>query len=352
MPILSALLTPKADIKVSHGIVCLLKNLSIPPDNKLPIGNQHKTVPLLSPYLSADMDKVQPLQFATVGLLKHLCAGCVDNSLDLVNGGDTLEVLLELLQRTEDVPTRMEGTRVLVNVAKTLWSGAQDQQRLQSRQKLVSNAVVVALAEMVRSSPKYPVLVNEGIMAMTLLASERDQHGAQLVASALISDPATEELNALAANANTLEDSSSSTPLRDSNTNKQPQRNSSTTVKKDRIPSRKTTMDSLASQSSQPLSPPKTSADMISTVLARRDARMPPQFASNACVFVQTLIDGSRSTPTSTTTPPIIATDDGAIKRVLQSWTRALTRLSEVGPQETITLARQTLKSANEFLSV
>jgi hypothetical protein len=331
VPILSALLTPKADIKVAHGIVCLLKNLSIPPDNKVILGHEHKIMPLLIPYLSADMDKVQPLQFATVGLLKHLCNGCAENCLDLVNGSESLDVLLQLLQRTEDVPTRMEGTRVLVNVAKTLYSGGQDQQRTQARRKLLTSAVVVALAEMVRSSPKYPVLVNEGILAMTLLASEREQQGAQLVASALLSDPAKEELDAMAERAS-ADDSVS------------PAKSLPSLPAKDRTPSRKTTMDSLASQSSQPLLPPKTCADMIATVLSRRDARMPPQFASNACVFVQTLIDGGRAIAN-------IKADDGAIRRVLQSWTRALNRLSEVGPQETIILAKQTLKSTNDYLA-
>lgn len=352
VPILSALLTPNADIKVAHGVVCLLKNLSIPPANKQIIGNNHKNMPLLSHYLIAEMDKVQPLQFATVGLLKHLCAGCAENAMDMVNKGDTLEVLLQLLQRTEDVPTRMEGTRVLVNVTKTLWTSGQDASRLQARQKLVTSPVAIALAEMVRSSPKYPVLVNEGILAMTLIASEGERQGARLVASALLSDPTLEELNALSQSSITEGETlaaaatTNATPVKGETALKKP------SPAKDRAPSRKATMDSLASQSSQPLPPPRTSADMIANVLARRDARMPPQFASNACILVQTLVDGSQSTKKN-----LLATlssseyNDESVRRVLQSWTKALVQLSEVGPQETIALAKQSLKSTTDFLA-
>ncbi|UZJ55245.1 hypothetical protein CBS101457_004565 [Exobasidium rhododendri] len=339
---LTALLTPSADIKVAHGIVCLLKNLSIPPDNKLLIGNKHQTIYQLSPYLTSKMDNVQPLQFVTVGLLKHLCAGCVDNAIDLISIGDTFQVLLDLIQRTEDVPTRMEGTRVLVNVIKTLWSANNlDADRLHIRQKLVSEAVTLALAEMIRSSPKYPVLVNEGLLALTLIASEQELNGAQLVASALLSDPAVgtqklevegiEELTSTEADQQVSTNGKTDMPARP----------------KDRTPSRKTTMDSLASQSSQTtLSPPRTSADMIATVLARRDARMPPQFASNACILIQTLVDGSSSQSSSESTNA----KEFSIRRLLQSWTKALTRLSEIGPQETIAVAKKSLKSSNDYL--
>lgn len=326
---LTALLTPSADIKVAHGVVCLLKNLSIPANNKLVIGNKYKTVSLLSPYLAPEMDKVQPLQFATVGLLKHLCAGCAENAIDAVSNGNTLDVLLQLLHRTEDVPTRMEGTRVLVNITKTLWSTSTlDATRVQARSKLVSEPVAMALAEMVRSSPKYPVLVNEGILALTLIASEQEKNGARLVASALLSDPAMEELQSL------MQGSESATEASDAK---------ETLAVKERRPSRKTTLDSLASQSSQPLPPPRTSADMIANVLARRDARMPPQYASNACVFVQTLIDGSTSNK--------IHTKDDPVRSLLQTWADALTRLSDVGPQETIAVAKRSLQKTNDYLA-
>ena len=351
VPTLTTLLTASADIKVAHGIVCLLKNLSIPPDNKLVIGSKYGTMTRLSPYMSADMDKVQPLQFATVGLLKHLCAGCGENAVALVSEGDTLDVLLQLIQRTEDVPTRMEGTRVLVNVTKTLWSTSAGPERMQARQRLVSSSVTAALAEMVRSSPKYPVLVNEGILAMTLIASDRERNGAQLVADALLSDPSS------------IRDSPASTdtqaavqpaplpppPATLSSSVPQPPEPSrapaGTNERQPLGPTRRATMDSTASQSSKSLPPPRTSAEMISNVLARRDARMPPQFASNACVFVQTLVDGGRRSSSS-------KSHDDAIRRVLHTWTKDLGQLSEVGPQETIVLAKKSLKSTIDYLAL
>lgn len=322
-------------------------------------------MPLIQPFLLPDMDRVQPLQFAAVGLLKHLCAGCVPNAITFVTAGGIFEALLKLVQRTEDLPTRMEGTRVLVNVTKTLWSGNVDANRAMIRQKIVSSPVTMALAEMVRSSPKYPVLVNEGILAMTLIASEREKHGAHLVATALLSDPAMEELNAMTGelDASSPISDKAASPIEARQTNEKGtntdgnnlhRKGSRLSPQKQRAPTRKTTMDSLASQSSQPLPAPRTSADMIANVLARRDARMPPQFASNACVFVQTLIDGSQATTSSLSSSSTTSHNqvDPAIRQVLQSWLQALHRLSEVGPQETIAIAKKSLKSMNEYLAM
>lgn len=161
----------EADVKVSYGAVGLLKNLAIPAPNKAPLGRAG-LVASVAKFLGPKLDGVQPLQFATVGLLKHLCAGQVENAAQLVGASnEPLEALLELVQRTQDVPTRMEGTRVLVNAVRAVWSAPASGQG-EAREKLVRQDVATALAKMVRCSPKYPVLVNEGIFALTLIGSE------------------------------------------------------------------------------------------------------------------------------------------------------------------------------------
>jgi hypothetical protein len=69
---------------------------------------------------------------------------------------------------------------------------------------------------------------------------------------------------------------------------------------------------------------------------------MPPQFASNACILIQTLVDSSHSEASG---------KDDSVRRLLQSWTKALLRLSEVGPQETIAVAKKSLKSTNDYVA-
>ncbi len=84
-----------------------------------------------------------------------------------------------------------------MNAVKSLWTSARssnsasetlsEQGILAARQKMVRRDVIQAIAEMVRTSPKYPVLVNEGIIALTLLGSER--MGAELVSLSLLAEP-------------------------------------------------------------------------------------------------------------------------------------------------------------------
>ncbi|PWN32811.1 ARM repeat-containing protein [Meira miltonrushii] len=359
VPTLTRLLDPSADIKVAHGTMCLLKNLAIPSQNKRIIGASNDLISRLGAFLDKSRDNVQPLQFATVGLLKHLCSANVDNSFDFVLGG-TLPALLDLIRRTDDVPTRMEGTRVLVNAVKSLWSSAltpaanssnqtvDPNARQRARHVLTCEPVVSALSEMVKNSTKYPVLVNEGILALTLIAASIDDQlssGAQMVARALqtISSPRRK---------------SSAAPVGGNN-------ESSTTNESNeqlpRLPQRQTTLDALASAAPNALPVLRSGADMIATVLARRDARMPPQFANNACALVQALVAPHQSTTADETvsapetSDPVQTTPNtnegvDAISNLLQSLRPALEQLSTVGPQESLPIAQKALDSVRAFL--
>ncbi|KAE8270704.1 hypothetical protein A4X09_0g1636 [Tilletia walkeri] len=195
-----------AQRRLSHSVLSLLKNLSIPSTNKPLIGSLGVISRISSAGFLDTKGNITQVQFAAVGLLKHLCRGEVGCAVEVVlgEGGKALEKLLGLIEESEDVPVRMEGTRVLVYVIKALWASSPpttsiDPETIQRARKVLTtafpssstdeqdraHAVRLALARMIRSAGKYPVLVNEGVVALTLLASE-SEGSAEGVAEALV----------------------------------------------------------------------------------------------------------------------------------------------------------------------
>ncbi|CDU22695.1 uncharacterized protein SPSC_01325 [Sporisorium scitamineum] len=331
-PFLAKLLAQADDIQVAHGLVSLLKNLSIPARNKAVIG-QLDVIGAVVRFMNRDKDMVQPLQFATVGLLKHLCAGDTANAVRFVGGdkgssshGDPLNALIDMIKRIDDVPTKMEATRVLVNVVKSLWTSARssssdveafsEEAVLAARSRTVRRDVIQALAEMVRTSPKYPVLVNEGIIALTLVGSEKI--GAELVSLSLLAEPAKAD-----------EDEDE-------------EMGSDNEMDALRTPRRRSTVDSSASTSSHPLPPPERALDMVNLVLARRDARMPPQFACNACALVLSLCHATQGATSSTG-----AVGQDAVGRVAAQTRAALQQLKDQGPTEALAAAADALEAVS-----
>ncbi|CAG8729912.1 13189_t:CDS:2, partial [Funneliformis mosseae] len=77
---------------------------------------------------------------------------------------------------SDEIPVRSEGTRVLVNLVKKLWSEHpyKEQEGISMkllRQKLNKVEIIEPLVNMVIES-KYPILQNEGIIALTLLSMD------------------------------------------------------------------------------------------------------------------------------------------------------------------------------------
>ncbi|CEH17832.1 Rho/Rac GTPase guanine nucleotide exchange factor smgGDS/Vimar [Ceraceosorus bombacis] len=337
--LVSHLQTAEPDIKVIYGCVGLLKNLSIPAPNKSLLGDAG-LLELVAPFLDAKYDNVQPLQFATVGLLKHLCAGGqIQNALRLVlgksNGRMPLGILLSVLGRTEDVPTRMEGTRILVNAIKTLWQAqtsgdaTSDSKRAEAKSLLLGNeAVVTALSEMVRASHKYPVLVNEGIFALTLLSTE--PAGAIAVAEAMLrigEVPSRKDSGQSASasisdlSASEAGTSSAAAPA-DAHT-QHPQRQDTLQAYRKKS----------SSASSSTASPPR-SIDMVYSVLARRDARMPPAFAANACSLLEAIAEQAQA-----------GRQRDLMEKISRELLPALRHLNEQGPSEVMPQAAATLRA-------
>lgn len=127
-----------------------------------------------------------------------------------------IELILAIIPRTDDVRLRSEASRILINLIRALFStrppslsptpavspitprsnrlqalsapGTEEEEerrKTAGRQKVVRKEVAEALAEMVRLSEKYPVLINEGVVGLTLLAGSGPV-GALLVLDALL----------------------------------------------------------------------------------------------------------------------------------------------------------------------
>lgn len=114
------------------------------------------------------------------------------------NDRDTpVDRILALIARTDDVRLRSEATRVLVNVVRSLFAtkslgtaelaaaspitptlhsssqsglDAEEVMKRRGRPKVARKEVAIALSEMVRLSERYPMLINEAIVGLTLLA--------------------------------------------------------------------------------------------------------------------------------------------------------------------------------------
>lgn len=208
---------PQETTQILFGVISLLRHLAIPVRNKQVVGSTG-VIPAVIGLLREQVDVIGPLQNAVVGLLKHLTAGNVANSLALLGaagepGTSPVELLLAIIPRTDDVRLRSEATRVLINVIRALFSTrppslsatpavspvtphskrfeqpdgpeAEEERKQAGRTQVVRREVVAALAEMIRLSEKYPMLINEGIVGLTLVAGSGPT-GALLVLDALL----------------------------------------------------------------------------------------------------------------------------------------------------------------------
>lgn len=117
-------------------------------------------------------------------------------SVDEVPSG--LSQILSLVKRADTVTVKSEGTRVLVNVVKSLWSGdiigtpvitmsspiadgsvdtvalaGKERQKQDSMKAVITMPCAIALASLVGRSAQFPLLVNEGVVALTLLSTQK-----------------------------------------------------------------------------------------------------------------------------------------------------------------------------------
>ncbi|KAI6039034.1 hypothetical protein EDC04DRAFT_3112751 [Pisolithus marmoratus] len=195
------LLSQSTDIKLKHGVIGLLKHLSQASCSSAPgrIALTNAKVierVLASGVLDERSDAMADVvQVNAIGIVKHLCNGSLDNSLKVILPAETdvplptgLSQVLSLVKRSDKVVIKSEGTRIIVNLVKSLWSSDPQKEyrnveeiqiRQQKRDKaitalLVSPSCIEALTALLGRSHKYPVLVNEAVVALSLLSTHRD----------------------------------------------------------------------------------------------------------------------------------------------------------------------------------
>ncbi|KAG0363817.1 hypothetical protein BGZ54_008004 [Gamsiella multidivaricata] len=184
------------DLKASHAATGVLRNLALPEINREIMGDAgviQACFPLLK------KDNALPLQANVVGILKRLCTGNSHNTIRVISGREPFETLsstphtesenetplstlVDVIGRTDDFPLKSEGTRTLCNLIKVIW-GSESMKEFDTvsvtalQQTLNKPEVVLQIAAMTRN-PKYIVLQNEGVIALTLLVTSpaRDEH--------------------------------------------------------------------------------------------------------------------------------------------------------------------------------
>ncbi|KAG6376111.1 hypothetical protein JVT61DRAFT_2083 [Boletus reticuloceps] len=205
-----SLLSPTTDLKLKHGVIGLLKHLSQSSVqsafNRTALSSAGIIERIVASGVWDDRSDVMAdiVQVNAIGVVKHLCNNSIDNSFALILPSDGapaaatgLSQLLSLIKRSDTVAIKSEGTRVIVNLIKSLWSSdptieqlnaeenqTRQQKRERAMQALVTTPSVDALAALVGRSAKYPILINEAVVALSLLSTHRD--GAQLVLRTLM----------------------------------------------------------------------------------------------------------------------------------------------------------------------
>ncbi|KAF7967687.1 hypothetical protein HWV62_33381 [Athelia sp. TMB] len=188
-----AFLSATTDIKVKHGVVGLLKHLAQSSGNSLSNRAALSDSGVLQRLVKSGIwvqrgdPMVEVVQMGAIGVVKHLCNNSALKDADIPSG---VSQIVSLAQQSDTVAIKSEGSRVLVNVIKSLWASdaqlndAQKKLRLDAIAAVLQPSSAQVLASLVGRSMKYPLLVNEGVVALTLLSTHKD--GAPLVLSAIL----------------------------------------------------------------------------------------------------------------------------------------------------------------------
>lgn len=190
-PELASLLRPETDIKVKHGVIGLLKHLAYNPPARSSLSEAGIIKRLVdSNIFQPTSDIAEMVQINAIGVIKHLCNGNAKNCYDLAlpaDGQDAastgLHQIISIVKRSDSTAVKSEGTRVFVNVIRTLWhEDTPDGEQRKAAMGIVSTSpIALTLAQLVGRSKRYPILINEGIVALTLLSL----HSANVVLDAI-----------------------------------------------------------------------------------------------------------------------------------------------------------------------
>lgn len=222
-PILASksLLYPSTDLKVKHGVLGLLKHLAQAPPRARSVHHALGEAGIIQSIVDSSIwderidTMAEIVQLGAIGVVKHMCSADVEHTLSLVLSPNRkpevatgLAQILALVKRSDSIPLRCEGSRVVVNVVKSLWSnqtpvswtasplespadsGINKEVLLDREQKrsIAIRAILIpecarTLANLIMISRKYPLLVHEGVVAMNFLSIQKE--GAALVLTAI-----------------------------------------------------------------------------------------------------------------------------------------------------------------------
>ncbi|KAF8636632.1 hypothetical protein AX17_003441 [Amanita inopinata Kibby_2008] len=211
------LLASTTDINVKHGVIGLLKHIAQSKPGSSGITSTLVEVDILQRIVECRIwdDQSNPMtnivQLGAIGLAKHLCGSSLEHALAMFQPSSDraatgISQILSLIKRTDSVPVRSEGARVIVNIVKTLWLGnnrnmpseitsptianGASEGILEKHMKcqaavrsLITPEIVDVLCNLIARSRRYPLLVNEGIIALSLLCTTKD--GGPLVIRAI-----------------------------------------------------------------------------------------------------------------------------------------------------------------------
>ena len=94
-----------------------------------------------------------------------------------------LEQIMGLVRRADTVTVKSEGTRVLANAIKTLSAGflPTDRRRRVAVEAIATAENANALAALIGRSKKYPMLINEAVVALSFLTGQ--ERGGEFLAA-------------------------------------------------------------------------------------------------------------------------------------------------------------------------
>jgi len=187
---LIAIITTANDSQLLHAALGFLKNLALPLNNKLPIGEAGIFDVLPRLWL---LDTLQQVQFSSISLTRQLLISTYENIRKIAkrlsvdpdspaNMRSKLSLLIALFQRTDVEPIKMEIARLITAICRTYNSrtGPSTKEYEDTRQRFfqVHPDIGVPLGFMV-SQNKWPVVRSEGWFVFALMA--RFPEGAQCI---------------------------------------------------------------------------------------------------------------------------------------------------------------------------
>jgi hypothetical protein len=93
----------------------------------------------------------------------------VKNSLEFVRHPEALDQVLAIIKRTDDPNIGYEATRILINAIKSL--SGDSAANSEEVEKLSQSKACTALVDLLRRTWKWPILINDSIISLTLLAT-------------------------------------------------------------------------------------------------------------------------------------------------------------------------------------